>query len=34
MRNSWRIVAQMFIVALDELSADCASGAFKAGKDL
>lgn len=34
MRNSWRIVAQMFIVALDELSADSASGAFKAGKDL
>ena len=34
MPNSWRIVAQMFIVALDELSADSASGEFKAGKDL
>lgn len=34
MKNSWRIVVQMFIVALDEMSADSASGEFKAGKDL
>lgn len=34
MPHLWRVVAQMFIVALDELSADSASGEFKAGKDL
>jgi hypothetical protein len=32
--NQWKAAVQMFIVALDALSADGASGEFKAGKDL
>jgi hypothetical protein len=30
----WRRVARMFVLALDALAADSATGEFKAGKDL
>jgi hypothetical protein len=32
--NRWRAAVQLFVVALDALSADGAAGDFKAGKDL